>query len=262
MMIVLSLGAGVQSTTLALMAAAGEITPRPDCAIFADTGSEPAAVYQHLDWLETVLPFPVHRVANGHLRLMLTDPTHPKHKSGRPPLFLLSPKGKKGMLRRQCTARFKVLPVQKKIRELLGLRPRQWWPKTPVVEEWIGISTDEASRMRPSEIPAIAIRWPLIEHGISRASCLVWLETHGYPRPPKSACTFCPYRSDASWHYLKQTDPAGWDEAVAVDRAVRQLTGVRGTAYLHRRREPLETITLSSEDSNHFENECEGRCGV
>jgi hypothetical protein len=32
---VLSLGAGIQSTTLALMAAQGEIDPMPDCAIFA-----------------------------------------------------------------------------------------------------------------------------------------------------------------------------------------------------------------------------------
>lgn len=37
----LSLGAGVQSTTMALMAAHGEIGPMPDCAIFADTGWEP-----------------------------------------------------------------------------------------------------------------------------------------------------------------------------------------------------------------------------
>ena len=40
---VLSLGAGVQSTTLALMAAHGEIGPMPDAAIFADTGWEPQA---------------------------------------------------------------------------------------------------------------------------------------------------------------------------------------------------------------------------
>ena len=44
----LSLGAGVQSTTLALMASHGEIGPMPDCAIFADTGWEPQAVYDHL----------------------------------------------------------------------------------------------------------------------------------------------------------------------------------------------------------------------
>ena len=38
-----SLGAGVQSTTLTLMAAHGEIGPMPDGAIFADTGWEPLA---------------------------------------------------------------------------------------------------------------------------------------------------------------------------------------------------------------------------
>lgn len=48
MLRVLSLGAGVQSTTLALMAAHGEIEP-PDCAIFADTQWEPAEVYAHLN---------------------------------------------------------------------------------------------------------------------------------------------------------------------------------------------------------------------
>jgi hypothetical protein len=47
----LSLGAGVQSSTLALMAAHGEITPMPVAAIFADTQAEPASVYRWLDWL-------------------------------------------------------------------------------------------------------------------------------------------------------------------------------------------------------------------
>ena len=39
----LSLGAGVQSTTMALLAAHGEVGPMRDCAIFADTGWEPRA---------------------------------------------------------------------------------------------------------------------------------------------------------------------------------------------------------------------------
>jgi hypothetical protein len=67
---VLSLGASVQSTTLALMAAQGEIGPMPDCAIFADTGWEPNAVYEHLAWLRSpnILPFPVHIVSAGNLR--------------------------------------------------------------------------------------------------------------------------------------------------------------------------------------------------
>lgn len=66
---VLSLGAGVQSTTLALLAAHREIEP-PDAAIFADTQWEPAHVYEHLSWLRSpnVLPFPVHIVTAGDIR--------------------------------------------------------------------------------------------------------------------------------------------------------------------------------------------------
>src|SRR5262245_64370339 len=64
---ILSLGAGVQSSTMALMAAHGEITPMPVAAVFADTQDEPQSVYRWLDWLEKQLPFPVHRVSKGRL---------------------------------------------------------------------------------------------------------------------------------------------------------------------------------------------------
>jgi len=62
---VISLGAGVQSSTMALMAAHGEIHPMPDCAVFADTQVEPQSVYRWLDWLEKQLPFPVHGSQGG-----------------------------------------------------------------------------------------------------------------------------------------------------------------------------------------------------
>lgn len=45
---VLSLGAGVQSSTLAFLAAHGVVEPMPALAIFADTGWEPKAVYEWL----------------------------------------------------------------------------------------------------------------------------------------------------------------------------------------------------------------------
>ena len=59
---IISLGAGVQSTVMALMAAKGEIEPMPDCAIFADTGAEPRYVYDQLDMIEANVPFPIHKV--------------------------------------------------------------------------------------------------------------------------------------------------------------------------------------------------------
>jgi hypothetical protein len=275
MLRILSLGAGVQSSTLALMSARGEL-PVLDCAIFADTGAEPAAVYTYLEWLRGVLPFPVHVVSAGNLETeILASVAHqrgfiPVARKGidaRPPFFVLNEDGSRGIIRRQCTGDFKVVPIQKKIRELLGLKPRQHWPKVAVVEQWIGISRDEASRMKPSQLPAIQMRWPLIELGMTRHSCLLWLESHGYPTPPKSACTFCPYRSDAAWRHLRDTDPEGWNSALAVDRAIRSgLGNLTGTLYVHDSLMPLEEVDLSTDSErgqpNLFENECEGMCGV
>ena len=64
---IISLGAGVQSSTMALMAACGEITPMPKCAIFADTQDEPRAVYDWLKWIVQKLPFTVYQVTAGKL---------------------------------------------------------------------------------------------------------------------------------------------------------------------------------------------------
>ena len=65
---VLSLGAGVQSSTLAMMYAKKELSPMPDFAVFADTEGEPKAVYEWLNWLEKQLPFKVYRVSKGNLQ--------------------------------------------------------------------------------------------------------------------------------------------------------------------------------------------------
>ncbi len=268
MLNVISLGAGVQSTAMALMATHGEIRPMPDAAVFADTQSDPGPTYQHLRWLTTRLAFPVHTTTAGSLKNVLLG----RAKAGshaRPPLFIKNPDGSAGMIRRQCTGDFKIDPIEKKLRELLGLRPRQWWPKAPVVAQWIGITTDEASRMKPSPRPAISTRWPLIEAGLSRRDCEAWLTRNGYPIPPKSACTFCPFRSDAEWRWLRDNDPDGWADAVAVDAAVRDgLTTktLTGTLYVHRSLKPLAEVDLSTAEErgqlNMFENECQGMCGV
>ena len=74
----LSRGAGVQSTTLALLGVDGAL-PRLDVAIFADTGWEPAAVYARLDRLTPVLTavgIPLHRVSAGDLRADALDSAH------------------------------------------------------------------------------------------------------------------------------------------------------------------------------------------
>lgn len=66
---VISLGAGVQSSAMLLMALEGRFGDLPDCAVFADTLWEPKAVYRWLEDLEReVAPFPIHRVTAGDIR--------------------------------------------------------------------------------------------------------------------------------------------------------------------------------------------------
>jgi hypothetical protein len=159
---VLSLGAGVQSTTLALMAAHGAIGPMPDCAIFADTGWEPRAVYDHLAWLRSpgVLPFPVHVVKAGDLRADLLRAASGERWASIPAFTRTVARGRVslGMIRRQCTKDYKIAPIRREVRALAGLTRRRS-PPHPVVEQWIGISLDETIRMKPSfEAWADAVR--------------------------------------------------------------------------------------------------------
>jgi hypothetical protein len=267
---VLSLGAGVQSTTLALMAAEGEIEPMPDCAIFADTGWEPEAVYQHLRWLRSpnVLPFPVHVVSAGDIRADLLQASTGERWASIP-AFTRSVAGTRveiGMIRRQCTKDYKIVPIRRKVRELADLTRRRS-PKTPVVEQWIGISLDEAIRIKPSFETWRVNRWPLIEQRMTRRDCIAWLEGHDYPIPPKSSCIGCPFHSDAMWRRMRDHDPSAWADAVAIDRVIRTgLRGIRGEVYLHRSAVPLDEADLTTlEDLGQldlFANECEGMCGV
>jgi hypothetical protein len=241
MMHILSLGAGVQSTTMALMAAAGEIEPMPDCAIFADTQWEPRAVYQHLAWLEDRLPFHVHRVSRGDLRAAIRGRFSPV------PFYTAT-----GMGQRQCTYQYKLRPIRKKIRGLTRDR----------CVLWLGISTDEAARMKPSGRKYLEHRWPLIELRMSRGDCLEWVKRHDYPTPPKSSCLGCPFHSDADWRRVKETGE--WRQTVEDDRAIR--IDVTKKQYMHRSRLPLDQVDLSTAEErgqlNLFVNECEGLCGV
>ena len=268
MMHVISLGAGVQSTTMALMAAHGEITPMPDCAIFADTGWEPKAVYEHLDWLMSGrLPFPVQVVSHGNIYndLMRRNSDRSGRRFVTIPAFTLL-KNSTGMGKRQCTAHYKIEPLHKKMRELLGKGPRDRISPNSV-EKWLGISVDEIIRATPSRVNYVVNRFPLIELKMHRRDCLAWLESHGYPTPPKSACIGCPFHDDRQWRDIKDNRPDEWAQALEIDRNIRKpYGGFRGEQFLHSQCVPLDKADLSTPEDhgqlNLFNNECEGMCGV
>ena len=249
---IISLGAGVQSSTMALMGAAGEITPMPVAAIFADTGDEPVETYKFIELLRDLLPFPLHVCSrNGHA---LSDQLFEWGQS-QIPAFMVG--GKIG--KRQCTKHWKVIPIQKECRRVTG-NTRKRLP-SGFFALWVGISTDEITRMKDSRVDWITHRWPLVEKRMSRRDCLVWLQQHGYPVPPKSACVYCPYHAMHQWRQLKIVGGPDWAKVLRVSAMLAE----RGE-FLTPKCEPLDKLDLSTEEERGqldlFGNECEGMCGV
>ena len=263
---VLSLGAGVQSTALALMIEKGEF-PMVDCAIFADTQGEPKKVYEHLDWLEKNLSYPIHRVTKGNLREDTIKAVDNDVRVAMSPFFTRNKKtGKKGIMMRQCTFDYKISPLIKEIRRLLGVGYKKRVPKDVLVTQIFGISYDELSRMRRAPKKYLKYEYPLVEKEISRKQCLEWMEKNNYPRPPRSACTFCPYHSNKEWRLIKENKEE-WDSAVEFDKKIRNgfvKGNLESELFLHKSAVPLEDADLDEKNDQQdlFDDDCEGMCGV
>lgn len=261
---IISLGAGVQSSTMALMAAAGEIMPMPIAAVFADTGDEPKTVYDWLEWLIPKLPFPVVRHSRGEsLSEHVFSAIDSGERVSKPPLFTLpdNPGETEGLLTRDCTKDFKVSVIQQAVRQIMRDQ------EASKVIQWIGISLDETMRMKPSRVGYSEHRWPLIEKRMSRHDCLLWMERNSFPKPPRSACVYCPHHSNAEWRRLRDEEPEAWNRAVEFDAKIRVgIHKVKAKCFVHRDCVPLPEVDLSTDDERGqgllWGNECEGMCGV
>jgi hypothetical protein len=170
-------------------------------------------------------------------------------------------------MHRSCTIDYKVKVLMQTVRRLANV-PRGC--KTPMLFQWLGISRDEAIRMKPSRQPWAVSRWPLIEAGMSRGDCLEWMKRNGYPMPPKSACIFCPFHSNHEWRRLRNEEPAEFSHAVEFERKLQAVKRGRhnfnSIPFLHRSCITLDKVDFSTDAERGqlllWGNECEGMCGV
>jgi hypothetical protein len=264
---ILSFGAGVQSSTLLEMALRGDIEPI-DHVIFADTGWEPASVYENLEMYRPrceAAGIGFHVVSGGNIRADALDgsvraASMPVHVIGRE-------ENGAAIARRQCTSAYKLDPLLKKQRELAGLK-KGGRSKEHLVTSIIGISLDEIQRMRDAMFPWIRNEYPLVDMRMSRQSCVAYWERLGMPSPPRSACIGCPYHSNHEWRRLTAeefADACEFDEAIRVPGPVADRL-FNGRAYLHSDRIPLAAVDLSTEEDRGqgvlFDSECLGMCGL
>lgn len=272
---VLSLGAGVQSSAVALMAAIGELPPL-DHAVFADTQNEPKSVYTWLEWLEqeiarSPLPFPVHKVTRGNLAeqaviVRTSKKSGSKYLKHSIPVFTATGNiwgGQDlGKFKRHCTSDFKISVIYPEIKRLC--KPA----KGEKVSQVFGISFDEVERMSMSQKSWVVHEYPLVDRRLTRLHCIEWMESHGYPKPPRSACVLCPFHSDKEWNRLKTEEPEEFARAVEFEKSYQQafanVPALTSVPYLHASLKPINEVDFSVDESQAdlFINECKGMCGV
>jgi hypothetical protein len=149
------------------------------------------------------------------------------------------------MGRRQCTSEYKLNPIGRKVRELLGAAPPDFRrvPKGNHARQWIGFSTDEIGRVSDKDgVSYVTKEYPLLDLGMSRKDCERWLAARGWTTE-KSACIGCPFHGNRQWRKLRDQHPEEWADAVEFDAAIRK-GGARGLplngeAFLHASRVPL-----------------------
>ena len=182
------------------------------------------------------------------------------------PVYRRAPGGKIGIGRRECTHRYKVRPLYQKARELVGYPKGR--PPVGIVQMYLGITRDEAHRMRDARVLYVQNNYPLIDKGWRRRDCMVWHKLH-YPRRTltSSSCIGCPYHNAKHWHDIKHNRPDEWRDAVDADRRVRTVGAGDVKHYLHRSATPLEHAITDEPlpddlQEDLFSDECEGMCGL
>lgn len=239
-----SYGGGTQSIVLALLVALGKL-PKPDLIVMTDTSKEATETWEYtfqyvlplLDSVGLTIELAPHNLAavdlyasNGDLLLPAFTAT------GKFPTFC-SDEWKKRVFRRYVRA--------KGIDQCVT---------------WLGMSTDELERVKPSDVQWQQYHWPLVfDVPMSRVECRQFILNYGWPDPPKSSCWLCPHRRNPQWLRLKRFYPQDFAQAVAHDELVRQQDQ-QHAVYLHYSAIPLADVDFTQPDPPTLFGEENGGC--
>ncbi len=261
---VLLYGGGTQSTGLLLMMCDGFIPEysKPDLVIFSDTMAEPYFVNEYIlkvkryVWVKYRVEIEI--ISNGNIIDDLLGNKKEGTRAASLPLFL----DNGGMIRRQCTNEYKIIPINKVIKERFEIGRKKKESK-PVVNRLFGMSLDEIGRCKQSTEWWAENKYLLVYERMYRNEVIRYVNLN-HPEladPPRSSCYFCPFHSNLYWKLMKRKHPKMFKSACEIDELIRDNEKLRNRAYLHRSLKPLREINFEQLDVDIF-GECEGYCGI
>jgi 3'-phosphoadenosine 5'-phosphosulfate sulfotransferase (PAPS reductase)/FAD synthetase len=190
---ILSFGAGVQTTALAIMLYERKF--QVDAVVFADTGAEKPETYNYLkSYTEPLL-------SAVNIPFITVKTTIPSEK-GNLYDFLWSRKDLPSIRQRRCTDHFKIRPIRK----LIGKNCIQL----------IGFSADEINRAEKAKDKEHKC-FPLIDMGMKSNDSRDLISQFGWPVPLKSSCYFCIYQPFVEWNWLKNNHPDLFQKALDLE---------------------------------------------
>jgi len=266
---ILSCGAGMQSTALALMACENArigsvhpLVPVYDAIIFCDLGHEPPWVYKQVDFIKQACQ------DSGLNFYVLTEKSlyddylnrFGKARVTAIPFWTIGPDGKKAKMCRHCTLDHKIIQIQKFVRhELLGYRKgeRSRSEDLGAHSMYIGFSNEERQRIFDNRHPFFTNRFPLIEMGYERPDTYRYnLEVWGLDTKA-SACCICPFHTNYFFKHLEKEHPASYDAVITIDRLLEKEqpnTKINSSLYISRSRKRIENLTpCECEDGEFFQ---------
>lgn len=174
--------------------------------------------------------------------------------------------GKKGRLKQDCTAHYKIAAMRRELRKFLFQRfsVSLVTKRVPLVEMWIGFTSDEQSRVDQcvSDVQYVRLRFPLAELGFTKAKVVGYYLQHGIAQPPPSVCNACYANGLAFLEDMYQNRPDDWEQAVQVDEAIRDMRslGVEDECFVSETLIPLRelpSLNFKRDDVKYFQ---EHRC--
>lgn len=259
---ILSYGAGMQSTALALMScenvwkiSKGQPSPWPlvpvyDIVIFCDLGFEPPWVYEQVEFTQRACATAGIRfeILHTHLYEDFVE-NFGERRTISLPWWTLRDDGHKSRMPRNCTVDYKVHVISKFIRwEMLGYRKGQWLkPKDlKALEMHMGYSCEEQHRCQVNPNKMFVSKFPLIEMGLDRSDSYAYIRDVWGLETKASSCAFCPYHSNYFFQYLKRNHPEAYAKLLVIDSLLRDKSPkppMDSDLFISRSRKRIEDLT-------------------
>lgn len=255
---ILSFGAGMQSTALALMScenAMGRPAPYPavpvyDAVIFCDLGLEPPWVDDQMEFTRRAcersgISF---YVLNAPLYQDFTE-NFGERRAVSIPWWTLAEDGRKAKMPRICTIEYKVETISRFVRwDLLGYRKGQRLRSEDVKghELHIGFSAEEKRRCKENSNRLFVNHFPLVEMGLTLADNYRYILERWGLDTKASACAFCPFHRNYFFQHIKEHAPETYAAVVHVDELLRDKTPkppMESDLFISRSRKRLTELT-------------------